>query len=305
VQEAKKLVGASAVNAVPNLPYKAVGITPTLTEILGSLSISPAGALAQLRAIQNALNGLGALARNANIGTYHGSVMDGEANLKRMIQQEIAWCGPVGTKLLLDGYSQGAQVTADVYQSLNSQQRQFVLGVVLFGDPRYNHLSFAAIAPRDNNGILPVRGEFPADSRGKVLSYCHARDPICQGLGQLVLHGDGAHKTYSTLGEPQAAADILLKNVTAKPTPPAPDGWPTHRHDGPPALFVYLGASSINPEWSSCNSDYCIVGSGYMVYVFSIRTKLVFLGEAETANDPRLGLAPYIPPPDLDELLDP
>ncbi|HEU5004970.1 MAG TPA: cutinase family protein [Candidatus Saccharimonadales bacterium] len=125
-----------------------------------------------------------------------------------MIEGEISSCP--STRIVLDGYSQGAQVTGDVYQSLTFSQRRHIFGVVLFGDPRYNHSSVTDMAKRDNNGILPVRDKFPRDSRGKVLSYCHAQDPVCQGLGQFVLHGSGAHKTYAKTHEPEEAADQLM-----------------------------------------------------------------------------------------------
>jgi hypothetical protein len=177
---------------LPN-PYPAVGIVPTLREILSFTSSSAGRIEEKLQTIRDALNGVGTLAGIARIGAYHDSLLVGETRLRQAILRVVADCGPRVKVLILVGYSQGAQVTGDVYQSLPAKLRQHLASVVLFGDPRYNHRSFADIYQRDNNGILPVRGEFPAGSRGKVLSYCHARDPICQGFGQFVLHGTAAH----------------------------------------------------------------------------------------------------------------
>lgn len=293
--------------------YAAIDITPALKDILASLSLNPFQALSQIRVIQKALNGLGALARIPKIGAYHDSVVVGENNLRQLINQEVSACSSHGTKLILVGYSQGAQVTGDVFQSLNARQRTYVAGIVLFGDPRYNHLSFAGTAKRDNNGILPVRGEFPAGSPSKLLSFCHAQDPICQGLGQYALHLAGAHKTYDQLGEPKKAADILLKAApqTSRPKPgPKPASkWPTNRHDGPSALYIWMGANLTDPSWTSCDSDYCLAGSesSGLVYVFSMADGINQIGWVNLSiADPAVGLSAVgVPQADIAQLMAP
>lgn len=45
--------------------------------------------------------------------------------------------------------------------------------------------------------------------------------------------------------------------------------WPTHRDDGSPVFFEYLGSSFIFPDWTSCDPSFCIAGSGGTVYVFT------------------------------------
>lgn len=226
-----------------------------------------------------------------------------------MINQAIAACGST-TKLLLTGYSQGAQVTGNVYQTLDADQRQYVWGVVLFADPRYNHLSFADTAKRDNNGILPVRGEFPADSHDNVRSYCHARDPVCQGLGQFVLHGKGAHNGYEK-ADAQAAAKYFAELATVSGSPKIPpvlsDKWPTKRQDGTVAFYMYLGASFIGPDWVSCDPSYCIVGSSDIVYVFVMVSGIdQRLTLPLSTADPRGALASHgMPQADIDKLLSP
>jgi hypothetical protein len=258
------LVGKNRVKVSYN-PYEAVGILPALQQVLSFLTAQP-GISRKVNAVRNALNGVGALARQPRIGAYHDSVLDGESKLRTTIEDEQASCK--NTKLLLVGYSQGAQVSADVYQQLSASKRQNVFGVVLFGDPRYSRSSFADQARLGNNGILPVRGEFPDGSRGIVLSYCHARDPICQGLGQFFLHGDGAHKSYQK-SDAFVAAEYFAK-LSSGQTPPAQSNWPINKNGGPPALFVWLGANFLSPEWSSCSSNYCIVGLQRTVLVLKL-----------------------------------
>lgn len=54
--------------------------------------------------------------------------------------------------------------------------------------------------------------------------------------------------------------------------PPSSVGpWPTKDNDGTPVFFAYLGASIIFPDWTSCDADYCIAGSGGTVHVFRLK----------------------------------
>jgi hypothetical protein len=302
------LVGARNVRVEYNR-YEAVGILPTLKQILLALSIGPAGAVAEVEAIRNALNGLGALARIKPIGAYHGSVIDGEKLLRQKVGEEISSCSSAGTRLLLVGYSQGAQVTGDVYAALGASDRRDVLGVALFGDPRYNRKSFADLARLDHNGVLGARAEYPADSRKHVLSYCHPRDPICQGLTQLI-HGTGAHNNYPPLAPDAAAryfAKLAAETSGTNPPPASPNEWPTKRNDGSPAFFEYLGASFIDPAWSSCDANYCIAGSGDTVYVFSLENGIDQIGSVPIDTpDPRAALTNLsIPEGDINQLLKP
>jgi hypothetical protein len=88
-------------------------------------------------------------------------------------------------QIVLTGYSQGAQVTADVYQNMTQQH---VAGVVFFGDPYFN--SKDAIVDRPSmggykagrNGALGARPLFGMSVpwASVVLSYCHMNDPVCQ-----------------------------------------------------------------------------------------------------------------------------
>lgn len=153
---------------------------------------------------------------------YHKSVVEGKNWLGNQVARLLASCPD--SKLVLTGYSQGAQVTGDVYQNTSSKN---ILGVVLFGDPKFNSADPAARGGKSGLdgalGTRPLYGTAPGKpSVGHVLSYCHDRDPVCQGVSRL-RYGSRYHSYYDT-GEPQAAANYLARFVSTKPTPtPTPN----------------------------------------------------------------------------------
>jgi predicted esterase len=120
---------------------------------------------------------VGAALKVPHLGAYHDSVVAGKKLLAAKIAEEARAC-PL-TQMLLVGYSQGAQVTADVYQ--NGSQRG-VIGVALFGDPYFNSADSAvdqgSFQP-GRNGALGTRSLYRASMF--VRSYCHKNDPVCQG----------------------------------------------------------------------------------------------------------------------------
>ncbi len=147
-------------------------------------------------------------------GAYHQSVVSGKQWLKNEIKSLSKTC-PRGA-ILLSGYSQGAQVTADVYQAQSWPQ---VKGVVLFGDPYFNPADPAdkGSFSKGKRGALGRRPLYARSTSGKVVSYCHLHDPVCQGVDQAILHGFSQHENYNKLGEPQAAARVLANKLLAKP----------------------------------------------------------------------------------------
>lgn len=207
-------------------PYNAVGVLPSFLRLV---SRNP---LQQLRAAADAVNGLGAITKLPGIGAYHDSVEDGKEWLRDEIRTVVADCG-ARTEILLVGYSQGAQVAADVYQrDLTSQEWDQVAGVALFGDPYFNPADGVvgrSTYSRSRSGLLGRRSRFGAPS-GRVLSYCHAHDPICQGafsgllpvprLDPLALRPVGSsHTNYADAkggsGEPREAATIFVEQILA------------------------------------------------------------------------------------------
>lgn len=214
--------------------------------------------------------------------SYTKSVAAGRTALQAVIAKEIAACPT--TKLVLAGYSQGAQVTGDVYTGIASASSQgatfaAIAAVVLFADPDYNHLDRSDTvtsyqqttqAGLKNDGILvhsPVTRPraFPSDTRGRVLSYCVPTDPVCQGVGQLI-HGFGAHSVYGKPGAPQpadaaryVAAHIPAQTDVAKlagstivlsgPTTP----WPNTYNDCPPPPVASFGLYAHNDPLPGSN----------------------------------------------------
>ncbi|MGA8745413.1 MAG: cutinase family protein [Solirubrobacterales bacterium] len=131
--------------------------------------------------IKQDLNGFGALIHKGQIGAYKASVREGTKDLSAIISSQISGCS--STRLILVGYSQGAQVTGDVYQELSPKAQQHVAAVALFGDPLYNHTDKAADKPpnRLRNGTLGTRPKFPTGHGiAEVFSYCQIYDPVCQ-----------------------------------------------------------------------------------------------------------------------------
>ncbi|WP_405779827.1 cutinase family protein [Streptomyces sp. NBC_00859] len=119
-------------------------------------------------------------------GTYTNSVQMGQIALTNEIDSIESACGS-STTIILAGYSQGAQVTANAYQALTSAQLADIGGVALFGDPLFNPDSQSArgdFTPGRRGALAHpasrTRPEFPSSQ--KVLSYCHGDDPICQGF---------------------------------------------------------------------------------------------------------------------------
>jgi hypothetical protein len=126
------------------------------------------------------LNGVGAILGVGKLGAYKDSEKEGEKAVKSFVKQQITSdCGKGGTKIVLLGYSQGAQATGNTYEGLSAKERQHVSAVVMWGDPLYNHANHPADRDqRDKDGLLGTRGGLPDGF--KVFSYCNKHDPICQ-----------------------------------------------------------------------------------------------------------------------------
>jgi hypothetical protein len=169
------------------------------------------------------VNGLGAFLGVNALGAYHASEDQGRKAVLSFVGSEIAGTCGSSSKIILLGYSQGAQATADAYEQLKPAQRGHVAAVVLWGDPRYNHADHAA--DRDDrrwDGALGTRHSFPDDAKpghgSKVFSYCNAHDPICQnGLltPELLHYKLKEHSLYWSTDEAKndgsAVASFLVK----------------------------------------------------------------------------------------------
>jgi hypothetical protein len=132
----------------------------------------------------NFANGVGAVLHLGPLGAYHASVRAGIGWLINEVNFEAHACP--AAKIILTGYSQGAQATGDFWQRYaTSYEKQHVIGVVLFGDPYFNPADTrvdhgtAAAALDGFHGLLGERPRFTQNAATTVLSYCELWDPIC------------------------------------------------------------------------------------------------------------------------------
>jgi Cutinase len=138
-------------------------------------------------------------------GAYFNSVKSGKTWLAAEIGKKRRDCPD--TRLVLTGYSQGAQVTGDVLQH-NGPFRN-VVATVLFGDPYFNGRDpIDRGDPRFRTGVNGGLGERPRFAEPHVRSYCHSNDPVCQNTAD-PLAGFTWHDNYDKLGEPAEAAQTI------------------------------------------------------------------------------------------------
>jgi hypothetical protein len=148
---------------------------------------------------------------------YVKSVNTGVENLVQLAKNRAHSCA--GEKLVLAGFSQGAQVVHTALPHLTSVASH-IGAVVLFGDPHFDPHSRAArgtYSPR-RHGILGLPDhDFPAPF-AHVASYCKGGDWICQGEpNTTTAHGQYAPKV--TAEAAQAVADWLGLRRTRSCTP--------------------------------------------------------------------------------------
>lgn len=157
-------------------------------------------------------------------GAYHNSVVAGRTWLRRQLTELRQACG-TSSRLILTGYSQGAQVTGDVVQEpglISGPLRSMMLGVVLFGDPYFNGRDTRAGRGGFRPGLAGALGRRPTfgdqhfTGGRAVISYCHANDPVCQQMtaAEALYYRLSRHNNYDQLGEPQAAANRLADLAT-------------------------------------------------------------------------------------------
>lgn len=171
------------------------------------------------------------------LGAYHDSVNDGKAELRRRISTWTQACDSRFTKIVLVGYSQGAQIVADVYQENwkrdSANTIAWIYGMVLFGDPYFNRNSVGTIAPWSildggvYKGSLGERPAFPVSQANRIVSYCHRGDPVCRGSRGLRPIGlKRYHTNYHTAGDAADAGRWLSTRLRAwaqaNPWPPTP-----------------------------------------------------------------------------------
>ncbi|KAF7878821.1 hypothetical protein EAF04_000024 [Stromatinia cepivora] len=121
------------------------------------------------------------------LGYLEGGDPTGSTTMASLTNTAAAKCP--SAKLVLGGYSQGAQVLHNAAKTLSADVTAKIAAVIMFGDP-------------DNGQAV---GTVPTS---KVLSICHDQDIICTGLGWFT-----THLTYSE--DAQTASDFIVNAVGA------------------------------------------------------------------------------------------
>jgi hypothetical protein len=193
-----------------------------------AVAISPGGANAD-----GWMWNLAGLVAKLPLGDYDASAALGVADVLAATRQVISACQD--TRVLLAGYSQGAQVSGDAYQLLTPAERTHVLGLFLLSDPHRNASDLAADAGSASEGPARAgaRPLFPLAIPEQVRSYCQAGDPVCDGPfhlngWHLTLNDHPAkHLNYVTAKTgattyPEQAADYFAGLAAPDPATPNP-----------------------------------------------------------------------------------
>jgi hypothetical protein len=129
-------------------------------------------------------------------GIYRSSVEIGVWAAESAIDRSIRACPK--TRLILFGYSQGAQVMGDAFAELPEFERNHIARLILFADATYRpkdpRVSYKP-KPLPEHGIKGTRAPFPSGDTAIIESWCFELDFVCQyGLKSRSLHG----KVYDT-----------------------------------------------------------------------------------------------------------
>lgn len=174
------------------------------------------------------------LSESDYLQTYIKSVKDGVRRLGAAVSGFRRRCKIA--PIILAGWSQGAEVVDHWLRSARSRSRE-VVGIALFGDPRFNPRNGSPIdqgsydsSRRGISQYVPRIGMFggveryPSWRRDSLRSYCAAGDEICNFTSPAELADCGrsscAHLRYpdAKLGAvtyTQAGADFLLGRARA------------------------------------------------------------------------------------------
>lgn len=192
-------------------------------------------------------------------GEYQDSVNQGVAALKQSIAaQQSGPCSGI-TRIVLAGYSQGAQVIGDVLTNWKTnfpgQKKTSIANVVFFGDPKFDP-SATSVTPKgtfdwSKRGILAARA--PAALSGfKTISFCRLADPICQGAAYIP--NPGPHSHYQEFESFWAANNVATDAEVAK-------GLVTKRR-----MSVSLSAT-LDPSGTKVNLDCVLRDAASLVVV--------------------------------------
>lgn len=198
---------------------------------------------------------------------YRQSVANGVQSADQNIADLATLCPR--SWLVLGGYSQGAQVMRAALAKLDEQERQHVAAVVFFGDPYFSasepNVQTFSTFDRHESGVLrqlpaPVPAPIDAFYGGRVFSWCHLHDIVCQGLH--LGNGWSSHKTYYEDAE-EAAGRIAGRLAAAGFAPGLPASSATTLYGYRVSGTCAAGTCGL-AEWSGPGtSSFRRVGAAY------------------------------------------
>ena len=152
----------------------------------------------------------------AALTPYEPSVTAGDTAIKKQLEEEVSNCP--GQKIVLLGYSQGAQIVGDVLGGgggnakvdgagdgpatppASSAATSKVIGVIQYGDPRrIPGQSFDVGSDKGAEGIFPrLKTQLLTPFAEDIQSYCDTGDPFCAKGNNLEAHLDYVEKYDKT-----------------------------------------------------------------------------------------------------------
>ena len=152
----------------------------------------------------------------AALTPYEPSVTAGDKAIKAQLEEEVAKCP--GQKIVLLGYSQGAQIVGDVLGGgggnksfdgagdgpatppASASATSQVVGVIQYGDPRrIPGQSFDVGTDKNAEGIFPrLSSQLLTSFAPDIQSYCDTGDPFCAKGLNLEAHLDYVEKYDKT-----------------------------------------------------------------------------------------------------------
>jgi acetylxylan esterase len=205
--------GAAALQAAPafavassNSPCAAVDAI----DARGSLEAEGSGKIgAVAEEVQKAVKAtvaIQAVKYPAELIPYEPSVVKGDEAIKAELEEEVSKCP--GQKILLLGYSQGAQIVGDALGGGGGNAKDLgqgdgketppaaksatekVVGVIQYGDPRrIPGQSFDVGTDTGAEGIFPrLKNQLLTPFAEDIQSYCDTGDPFCAKGNELNAH---------------------------------------------------------------------------------------------------------------------
>jgi len=152
----------------------------------------------------------------AALTPYEPSVTKGDEAIKKQLEEEVAKCP--GQKIVLLGYSQGAQIVGDALGGGGGNAKEDgegdgpatppaaksatekVVGVIQYGDPRrIPGQSFDVGSDPGAEGIFPrLKTQLLTPFAEDIQSYCDVGDPFCAKGFNLFAHLDYVEKYDKT-----------------------------------------------------------------------------------------------------------